>query len=207
MRWKLTWCESCGRPVDANSFPVAPGRKLCSTCVEEAIWCSRQVQDLDLLTRARHLVAWTVGIRVGPVSVLVVPSGVLAPRCSGSWLADRREIWLRVGLSRRYALAVLAHELAHAWRTDRGVDVWYSELEEGWAMWVEYHVLLAMGDEWGARSIGRLSLFQKGSRGFRALRGLEARQGKAAVVAFAGSHAALDALDEVLHQLSLSVAA
>ncbi|NDD29803.1 MAG: hypothetical protein EB084_16215 [Proteobacteria bacterium] len=54
------------------------------------------------------------------------------------------EIWLVSGLSVPRTLGVLAHELTHAWQSENAPQQ-DRKLQEGFATWVQYHVLLNEG--------------------------------------------------------------
>lgn len=54
------------------------------------------------------------------------------------------EIWVVSGLSAARTLGVMAHEMTHCWQSDNA-PLQDRKLKEGFARWVQYHVLLHEG--------------------------------------------------------------
>lgn len=54
------------------------------------------------------------------------------------------EIWVVSGLSAARTLGVMAHEMTHCWQSDNA-PLQDRKLKEGFAQWVQYHVLLNEG--------------------------------------------------------------
>lgn len=54
------------------------------------------------------------------------------------------EIWVVSGLSAARTLGVMAHEMTHCWQSDNA-PLQDRKLKEGFARWVQYHVLLNEG--------------------------------------------------------------
>jgi hypothetical protein len=108
------------------------------------------------------------------------------------WLGERRvhRIMIVPGLDRPRFRAVLAHELVHAWQSEKGVLRRSRGLREGMARWVEYHVLLRAGRHAEARRLLGLRRFLLG-RSWRSILDYERRHGRQATVDW------LRTLDEV----------
>ena len=86
------------------------------------------------------------------------------------------------GLPRGRFKAIVAHELVHAYQAEAGFLTSSRSLREGFARWVEYHVLLDEGD---ASEAKRLLGFRRWSagRGIHALLDIEREGGIDAVLA------------------------
>lgn len=91
----------------------------------------------------------------------VVGAGGHIGRYAPRWLGERRihRIVIVPGLPRARFRGVVAHELVHAWQTERGVLRRSRGLREGMARWVEYHVLLRAGLHQEAGRLTRLRRF------------------------------------------------
>jgi hypothetical protein len=92
-------------------------------------------------------------------------------------------IWVVSGLSEEETIAVMAHELTHAWQSTNAPQQ-DRKLSEGFARWSEYHVLLAQGHPDLAERLTRDSDPDYGG-GLRFLLDLEKRQGTPAVMEYA----------------------
>ncbi len=92
----------------------------------------------------------------------------------------RRGIYAAVGLPRLLLLQVAAHELAHAWQMESAPLLRDPLLREGFAEWVAYHVLLAVGEQDAAeRIVAREDLYGQGAR---LLLGIEEEGGPRGVI-------------------------
>lgn len=89
-------------------------------------------------------------------------------------------IWIVSGLPALHTLSVMAHELTHAWQSTNS-PMQDRKLKEGFAVWVQYHVLIS---ENGAQEAERLTTWKDEDYGggLRALLEIEKREGMAAVI-------------------------
>ncbi|MDQ7826059.1 MAG: hypothetical protein RDV48_24870 [Candidatus Eremiobacteraeota bacterium] len=92
-------------------------------------------------------------------------------------------IWIVAGLSRSKAIAVLAHELAHAWQSSNS-PLQDRTLKEGFAEWCKWKTLLALGE---LSLAGRLLSLDDPDygRGFKIFCNVEEKGGIPAVIQYA----------------------
>jgi hypothetical protein len=93
------------------------------------------------------------------------------------------EVWIVSGLPYGRTLGAMAHELTHAWQTTES-PMQDRKLQEGFAMWVEYKVLVADGFPSLASRLTRSSDPDYGG-GLRYLLEVEQKKGTAGVLEIA----------------------
>lgn len=93
---------------------------------------------------------------------------------------DPEAIWIVSGLSGPQTLGVMAHELTHAWQSTNS-PLQDRKLKEGFAVWVQYHVLLAENEPAMAQKLTRWQDPDYGG-GLRALLEIEKHDGMDAVI-------------------------
>ena len=89
-------------------------------------------------------------------------------------------IYIELLLPRTLFQAVAAHELAHAWQSTHAAQAQSLKIVEGFAEWVAYRALLALGQQReAARLTRRNDLYGDGLQYFI---GLERQHGRGAVM-------------------------
>ena len=171
-------CHSCGLPVGRNEAS-ADGRPVCAACRATA------VVSADEATRVYRAAEGVIRDQLGlslnvPTGLTLVEPDELSavlrdmgedPASGGETLGvytrrgRRRGIYAAVGLPRLLLLQVAAHELAHAWQMESAPLLRDPLLREGFAEWVAYRVLLAVGEgEAAERIVARDDLYGQGAR-------------------------------------------
>ena len=93
---------------------------------------------------------------------------------------EQRDIYIEHYLPRALFQGVAAHELAHAWQSARVQRTQPERIVEGFAEWVAYRILLALGERAEAEQMTRRNdLYGQGLHYFL---DLEGKQGKQAVL-------------------------
>ncbi|MFN3763454.1 MAG: zinc-binding protein [Anaerolineae bacterium] len=188
-------CDVCGMPMGPNAIPLPDGRQICPGCARTAVTDPQVAQDLFARTTA--FVAGQLGLtlRVG-TDFTLVDAGHLrrlvaesptrpveAPdRVVGLFMRKgrRRVMAVLSGLPRALFIQTIAHEWAHAWQGENCPLLEDPTLREGFAEWVAYRTLIALGaTKQAARMPGRNGLYGEGLR--RILR-LEEQHGPAGVL-------------------------
>jgi hypothetical protein len=83
---------------------------------------------------------------------------------------EDRAIYIEQVLPRVLFQAVAAHELAHAWQSFHAPPTQPLRIVEGFAEWVSYHILLALGQQTAAERLNRRTdLYGEGLHYFLAL--------------------------------------
>lgn len=187
-------CDGCGLPAGKDATAGANGRRLCPVCRASA------VTDPEEATRvfraAEGVIREQLGLSLNvPTSLLLVEpaelSAILAemgddPAGPGDTLGvytrrgRRRGIYALSGLPRLLLLQVAAHEWAHAWQMESAPLLRDPLLREGFAEWVAYRVLNALGEhETAGRTLAREDNY---GEGLRYLLGIEQQVGPRGVV-------------------------
>jgi hypothetical protein len=97
-----------------------------------------------------------------------------------------RTIYVEYGLPRANLIGTLAHEYAHAWQADHAPRQQSALQREGFAEWVSYRMLVALGHtREAARATRREDLYGRGLRYFVTL---EQQSGRQQVFAEAVAH-------------------
>ncbi|MBN1867918.1 hypothetical protein JW916_11575 [Candidatus Sumerlaeota bacterium] len=161
-------CDFCGRPLAGDGAILPDGRRTCGPCTRSAVGDMDQAKDL--LERTIRYLASRHGLSVRTpfdlaladgASIALVSGHTEAPASSRSF--DRDETRLReLGVfatrplpdSPRPVILILdhlpvtafletaAHEYAHLWEFENGVDLTDQVLAEGFAQWVASKWLL-----------------------------------------------------------------
>jgi hypothetical protein len=189
-----TPCSACGAPV--RTLSLRDGRAFCPDCaatlVEDGAVVSALYAELLDAAEAR------LGLRLRQRPKLLLESSAVLRAQEGSTtppeglcgLFVRHEggatIHILMPLPRARLLAVLAHEIGHAWQAESCADEQGPRLREGFAEWVSWHLL--EGRE-GCETERRVIAQRKDTYGdgFRVFLGLEERAGTAAAVWYAAA--------------------
>lgn len=186
-------CQSCGLPAGGDR-ESADGRPLCAACRATAVVSAGEATRV--YRAAESVIRDQLGLSLNvPTGLILVEPDELStvlrdmgedPAGGGETLGvytrrgRRRGIYAAVGLPRLLLLQVAAHELAHAWQMENAPLLRDPLLREGFAEWVAYHVLLAVGEvEAAERIVAREDLYGQGAR---LLLGIEQRAGPRGVI-------------------------
>ncbi len=188
-------CDVCGMPMGPNPISLPDGRHICPVCARTAVTDPRVA--LDLFARTTAFVAGQLGLtlRVGTDFTLVdaghlrrmIAESPTRPmedpgRVVGLFMRKgrRRVMAVLSGLPRALFIQTVAHEWAHAWQGENCPLLEDPVLREGFAEWVAYRTLLALGaGKQAARMLQQDGLYGEGLR--RILR-LEERYGPAGLL-------------------------
>jgi hypothetical protein len=176
----LPACLACRAPVDSRGSWLPDGRFRCWLCDATALNDPALAQALYgqvLAIAAKHL-----GLELGiPTPLVPVDSEQLRivlqtidgarpteqrpPRGVYARKGMKRGIYVETGLPRVQMIEVMAHELGHAWQTERKPLLEDPMLVEGFAEWVAYKVLETLGDPAAMRLMtARSDLYGQGLR-------------------------------------------
>ena len=171
-------CHSCGLPAGRDRTG-ANGRPSCAACAATAVVAADEATRI--YRAAERVIHDELGLSLNvPTSLtLVEPDELDAvlrdmgedPTSGGETLGvytrrgRRRGIYAVAGLPRLLLLQVAAHELAHAWQMESAPLLRDPVLREGFAEWVAYRVLLALGEgEAAERMLAREDTYGQGVR-------------------------------------------
>lgn len=157
----LPACLACAAPVGRQGRMLPDGRFRCPLCDATAIDDPSQAQSL--YTQVQQIAAKRMGLVLGvptplvPVdraqldSVLVAlneghPVEQRRPRGIYARKGTKRGIYVELGLPRVDMIQVIAHELGHAWQMERKPLMDDPVVVEGFAEWVAYKTLEALGE-------------------------------------------------------------
>lgn len=188
-------CDVCGMPMGPNSIPLPDGRRICPACARTAVTDPQVARDLFARTTAFVSGQMGLTLRVGTDFTLVdaghlrrlVAESPNRPvedpdRVVGLFLrkGHRRVMVVLSGLPRVLLIQTIAHEWAHAWQGENCPLLEDPMLREGFAEWVAYRTLIALGaTREAARMLEQNGLYGEGLR--RVLR-LEERYGPTGVL-------------------------
>jgi hypothetical protein len=187
-------CDVCGGVAGPGIYRLHDGRHICGDCHETAIYDA---------TRAGDLYGRVLGILLRDLGVqLSVPPALgLVDRHQMTALMARvkdkdadqpelvfglfvrrgreRSVYVESGLPQILMIQVIAHELAHAWQGENCPLLRDPLFREGFAEWVAYRVLLALGAVKKAELMTqRTDLY---GQGLQSMLALERQAGSAAV--------------------------
>lgn len=193
---QLPHCGVCGAPVGKNGQHLAGGQYRCGECSRTLVLDEQSVNNLyqAVIKQAETI----LGITVEQIPTLVIaePAQLAAvrrahgdtepqlPESSGQHIVgffaqngSTRTIYVEYGLPRVSLIGTLAHEYAHAWQADHAPRQQTELQREGFAEWVSYRVLVALGHtREAARATRREDLYGQGLRYFITLEQQSGRQ-------------------------------
>ncbi len=155
---KYPLCRTCGNPVGPDGTYIDSERCLCPLCYSKAIFTHA---SLGPVYQEAVLELRLLGLEITkPVSNLSIMSqdeldsylgmdGVGENGFCESWTSAGQvyahRIYVLYGLSYEEALAVLCHELSHAWHAENNPYLKSGFFCEGFAEWVSYKVMVKKG--------------------------------------------------------------
>lgn len=173
-------CDICGMPMGPNPLLLPDGRRICPACARTAVTDPQVARDLFARTAAFVSGQLGLGLRVGTDFTLVdaqhlrrlVAESPTQPvedpdRVVGLFLRKgrRRVMAVLSGLPRALFIQTVAHEWAHAWHGENCPLLEDPLMQEGFAEWVAYHTLIALGAaKQAARMRERNGLYGEGLR-------------------------------------------
>lgn len=176
----LPACLACRAPVDSRGCRLSGGRFRCHVCNASAIDDSGKAQAL--YAEVQDIAARQPGLTLSIPTPLVLvdpgqlqgvlqaiggdhPSEARPPRGVYARNGMKRGIYVESGLPRVQMIGVIAHELAHAWQAERKPLLDDPLLVEGFAEWVAYKVLEALGESTAIRlMMARPDVYGQGLR-------------------------------------------
>jgi len=190
-------CDVCDVPIGDTSWMLADGRQICDRCHQTAIYQPQRAQQLYGQTVA--ILERGLGLTLNiPTDFALVdrcqlqelqkglePRGnVDSEKTLGLYLRQgrRRGMYVESGLPQILLIQVIAHEFGHAWQAENCPLLRSPLLREGFAEWVAYKALQALGAaKKTAIMEARQGLY---GDGLRALLGVERTGGVAGVLAY-----------------------
>ncbi len=196
-------CGICNVPINEQGQVIRQGdgeTVRCARCLRTAIKTEQEAEPLYRQVRA--LLAHHPGLTIDVLPALTLTwrarlervrqekaeeAGINRPPGGGLHTEgffhrhnDQQDIYIEHYLPRTRFQAVAAHELAHAWQAVHAPRQQPERIVEGFAEWVAYSVLQALGERAEAdRLTKRDDLYGEGLRYFL---DLERRQGRQAVI-------------------------
>ncbi len=190
-------CTVCGIPLGADHLHLSDGRDLCARCARTAVTDPAQAQVL--FARVATLLTDTLGLglNIGASLQLVDDpqwQTLLAETAPAVQDEADKIVGLFIRQGRRRLMAILsglpqilfiqtvAHEWAHVWQGENCPLLRNPLIREGFAEWVAYRALKALG------AVKKAALMEQRTGlygdGLRAMLQLEAEQGASGVLAF-----------------------
>ena len=190
-------CDVCGLPMAANHVCLPDGRRICAHCHQTAVY--DPVRGQALFEHVTHIVTdqLGLGLNVGTAFTLadhqhlqrLMAQASLAPhddpaKVIGLFVRKgrMRVMYVLSGLPQILLIWTIAHEWAHAWQGENCPLLQDPLVREGFAEWVAYKALQAMG----ATKRMALMKHQDGlyGQGLRQMLELERRRGTSGVLTF-----------------------
>lgn len=194
-------CDICRVPVQRGSVPLDDGQYRCAGCAADMVADDEAVQAMYEATlalcdsiiaeplRAKPALAVVTRLQMGEVRLKQEHGGAVSmtettpgPHVVGFFVRSRGKatIYIERRLPRSMLIGTLAHEIGHAWQTERAPELRDPLVCEGFAEWVAHHALIARDlRPLAARSTRREDVY---GRGLRCLLQIERANGRAAVL-------------------------
>lgn len=197
-------CDICRVPLDDQGqvFPGRDGKMYrCASCLRSAVTRTGEAERLYRETFALLIKELQLEIAALPKLNIVeravladlnhqavalqssdAPVGPEQQHLLGFFqrIDEERTIYIERLLPRTLFQAVAAHELAHAWQSFHAPSTQTPQIVEGFAEWVAYRVLLALGQQKDAARLTRRSdndIYGEGLQYFIALERQSGQQG------------------------------
>lgn len=182
-------CDTCGRLCRDQGQRLYDGRRICPQCQQTAVYDPARARAL--FDQTVQIIQANLGLSLNvPTSFALVERNHLvalleengmtddeARRTMGLFRRQGRErvMYVERGLPQILMVQVMAHEYAHAWQGENCPLLRDPVIREGFAEWVAYKVLQAMG----ARK--KMAVMERRGdlygEGLRRMRGTEEREG------------------------------
>lgn len=204
---QLPHCGVCGAPVGKSGQRLSGGQYRCGECSRTLVTDEQSVHDLYRAVIKEAETILNITVQQIPNLIIAEPAQLAAvrhtygdpepsaPESSGQHVVgffaqqgSSRTIYVEYGLPRANLIGTLAHEYAHAWQADHAPSPQTELMREGFAEWVSYRMLVALGHtREAARATRREDLYGRGLRYFVTL---EQESGRQQVFAEAVAHRA-----------------
>lgn len=203
-------CDVCRVPVERGSAPLDDGQYRCASCAAEMIADDAAVRAFyeDTLAvcaavtgeplRAKPALEVVSRLRMGEIrskhehgAAAAQRETTPSPHVVGYFVRERGQatIYVERRLPQSMLVGTLAHEIGHAWQTERAPELRDILICEGFAEWVAHHALVARElQTLAARSTRREDVY---GRGLRRLLQIERAGGRDAVLDVARGRAPL----------------
>lgn len=153
-------CGVCGGAVGRGGYQLHDGRFICAQCHETAVYDAGKATNLYKRVVAIMEQQLDIGLNIVPALSVVDRNQMLAlleqteaddvgrpDRVFGLFFRQghKRAIYVESGLPQILMIQVMAHEYAHAWQGENCPLLRDPLIHEGFAEWVAYRVLMALG--------------------------------------------------------------
>lgn len=156
-------CGICGAPIGKDGKKLAGGEIRCGACAQTIVLDDKDIEALyrAVIFRVNALVGNPVKHEpalqiVGRDQLMTIRSkhrnvppslGDAGQHVLGFFeqIGGKRTIYIERGLPRSIFISTLAHEYTHAWQADYALQEQTMLRREGFAEWIGYHMLLALG--------------------------------------------------------------
>ena len=151
-------CDVCGVPVGEPAWQLADGRQICNRCHQTAVY--RPERGQELFERTVGIIQRELGLTLNvPTEFALVDRNQMEAllqegngepgdgKTLGLFARQGRQrgMYVEYGLPQILLIQVIAHEYAHAWQGENCPLLRDLEVKEGFAEWVAYKVLQALG--------------------------------------------------------------
>ena len=196
-------CHTCGAPLGADGQQLPGGQYRCGECAQTMVLDDQVAQSLYQMVIQQSRAIFEKDVQHIPLLRIVEPAELAVvrqrhqlslPTLSAAKLhvlgffeqqGQMRAIYIERALPRATLIGTLAHEYAHAWQADHAPHKQDLFRREGFAEWLSWSVLVALGHtREAARATRREDEYGQGLRHFIAL---EKRAGRTAVFKEAAS--------------------
>lgn len=203
-------CDICRVPAPRGSMPLDDGQYRCAGCAAEMVADDEAIRAMyevaltlcaDIIAeplREKPALAVVTRLQMGEIRLKQEHGGAgsitettPSPHVVGYFVRAKGKatIYIERRLPRSMLIGTLAHEIGHAWQTERAPELRDPLVCEGFAEWVAHHALVARDLlPLAARSTRREDVY---GRGLRLLLQIERVSGRAAVLDVACGRAAM----------------
>lgn len=190
-------CDVCGVPMGPNHVRLPDDRRICARCHQTAVYDPARARALFERVARTVTDQLGLGLSVGTDFTLVDHRHLqrLAEEAHPALQGDpdkvvglfvrkgrKRVMYLLSGLPQILFIQTVAHEWAHAWQGENCPLLETPLVREGFAEWVAYKTLQAMG------AVKKMALMERQEglygEGLREMLELERRSGVSGVLAF-----------------------
>ncbi len=188
-------CQVCGSPLGPDGKQLPGNLNRCGECAQTMVLDDAAAQSLYQMVIEQTRAIFEKDVQQVPTLRIVGPDELAAvrqrhePFASGSSAASQhvlgyfeqqgytRSIYVERALPRATLIGTLAHEYAHAWQADYAPSKQHPQRREGFAEWLSWSVLVALGHtREAARATRREDEYGQGLRHFIALEKRAGRQ-------------------------------